>query len=220
MTAQPGLCRTWSETLKTGFLRTRLRYPPLSNCHSGVLGSCDFSCLSMFIIFIVQKSDCLSLSIDKDHLNPELYESRCEKTGYLHMRKTKTQISFAVTAKLISAFVFATRIVQSLYFLFPKFRASSHLVWLYSPVCVGPARKSRRLVFSQRGSYVYVFMCVRTRLVTIGPLGQITFLAYSFLKSFSQKIIFKPHQYIPTCTFILLGRTYHYLLYSLYRSAL
>ena len=35
--------------------------------------------------------------------------------------KTKTQISFAVTAKLISAFVFATLIVQSLYFLDPKF---------------------------------------------------------------------------------------------------
>ena len=34
--------------------------------------------------------------------------------------KTKTQISLAVTAKLISAFVFATRIVQSLYFLSPK----------------------------------------------------------------------------------------------------
>ena len=31
--------------------------------------------------------------------------------------KTKTQISFAVTAKLISAFVFPTRIVQSLYYL-------------------------------------------------------------------------------------------------------
>ena len=63
------------------------------------------------------------------------------------------QISFAVTAKLISAFVFATRIVQSFYFLNPKFQASSHLVWLYSPVCVGPGRKPRRPVFSQRGSY-------------------------------------------------------------------
>ena len=54
--------------------------------------------------------------------------------------KTKTQISFAVTAKLISAFVFAARILQSLYFLNPKFQASSHLVWLYSLVCVGPGR--------------------------------------------------------------------------------
>ena len=67
--------------------------------------------------------------------------------------KTKTQISFAVTAKLISAFVFATQIVQSLYFLNPKFQASSRLLWLHSPVCVGPGRKPRRPVFSQRGSF-------------------------------------------------------------------
>ena len=59
-----------------------------------------------------------------------------------------------VTAKLISAFVFATRIVQSLYVLNPKFQASSHLLYLYSPVCVGPGRKPRRPVLSQRGSYV------------------------------------------------------------------
>ena len=72
--------------------------------------------------------------------------------------KTKTQISFAVTAKLISAFVFATRIVQSLYFLNPKFQASSHLLWLYSAVCVGPGRKPRRPVFSQRGSYIVYFI--------------------------------------------------------------
>ena len=58
--------------------------------------------------------------------------------------KTKTQISFAVTAKLISAFVFATYIEQSLYFLYRKFQASSHIVWLYSLVCVRPGRKSRR----------------------------------------------------------------------------
>ena len=55
--------------------------------------------------------------------------------------KTKAQISFAVTTKLISAFVFAARIVQSLYFLNAKFQASSHFLWLYSPVCVGPGRK-------------------------------------------------------------------------------
>ena len=55
--------------------------------------------------------------------------------------KTKTQISFTVTAKLISAFLFTTWIVKSLYFLSPKFQASSHLLWLYSPVCVSPGRK-------------------------------------------------------------------------------
>ena len=67
--------------------------------------------------------------------------------------QNKDAISFAVTAKLISAFVFATRIVQSLYYLNPKFQASINFLWLYSPVCVGPGRKPRRPVFSQRGSY-------------------------------------------------------------------
>ena len=73
------------------------------------------------------------------------------KTAFAYA-KTKMQISFAVAAKLISAFVFVTPIVQSLYFLNPKFQASSHRVWFYSPVCVGPGRKPRRLVFSERGS--------------------------------------------------------------------
>ena len=50
------------------------------------------------------------------------------------------QISFAVTAKLIRAFVFATLIVQC-YFLNPKFPASSHLLYLYSLVFVGAGQK-------------------------------------------------------------------------------
>ena len=49
---------------------------------------------------------------------------------------------------------FARYIEQSLFYLNPKFQASSHLLWLYRPVCVGPGRKPRRPVFSQRGSYV------------------------------------------------------------------
>ena len=55
--------------------------------------------------------------------------------------KTKAQISFAVTAKLISAFVFATQIVQFLFYLNPKFQASSSFLCLYRPVCVRPVRK-------------------------------------------------------------------------------
>ena len=51
-----------------------------------------------------------------------------------------------VTAKLISAFVFATLIVQFLYFLNPKFQASRRLLWLYSPVCVG-------LVYNPEGRF-------------------------------------------------------------------
>ena len=66
--------------------------------------------------------------------------------------KTKAQISFAVTAKLISTFAFATRIEQFLFFLNLKFQASNHLLRLYRPVCVGPGQKPQRPVFSRRSS--------------------------------------------------------------------
>ena len=39
--------------------------------------------------------------------------------------------------QLISAFVFAIRTVPSLFFLNPKFQASSYLLWLYSSDLVG-----------------------------------------------------------------------------------
>ena len=45
-----------------------------------------------------------------------------------------------ITVKLITALVFTTRIVQFLYFLNPKFSASSHLLGLYRLVCVGPGQ--------------------------------------------------------------------------------
>ena len=80
--------------------------------------------------------------------------SRVMRKPVFAYAKTKRQISFVVTAKLISAFVFATWIVQFLYCLNLKFQASSHLLWLYSPVCVGPGRKPRGPVFSHRGSNV------------------------------------------------------------------
>ena len=104
-----------------------------------------------------------------------LYEPRHEKTGFcLCENKDADELRGnreAVTAKLISAFDFAKRIVQSLYFLNTEFQASSHLLWLYSPVCVGPGRKPRRPVFSERGSYyvadqlifTFVFVYAKSR---------------------------------------------------------
>ena len=60
------------------------------------------------------------------------------------MRKTTSctcENKDAVTAKLISAFVFNIQIVQFLLFLNQKFQASSLLLRLYRPVYVGPVRK-------------------------------------------------------------------------------
>ena len=66
---------------------------------------------------------------------------RHEKTSFLHMRFTKTQISCAVTAQLISLFVFAIQIVQFFFFLNLKLPASSPLLWMYRQIFVRPGRK-------------------------------------------------------------------------------
>ena len=57
--------------------------------------------------------------------------------------------------------VFATRIVQFLFYLNPKFQASSSFLSLYRPVCVGPGRKPRRLVFSRHGPYINKIFCMK-----------------------------------------------------------
>ena len=63
--------------------------------------------------------------------------SRVVRKGITVYVKTKEQISCAVTAQLISAFVFATRIVEFFFFLNPKSQASSLFLSLHRPVCVG-----------------------------------------------------------------------------------
>ena len=88
-----------------------------------------------------------------------------EKNGFLYMRKKRRRSA----AQLISAFVFATWIVQSLYFLNQKFQASSHLLWLYSPVCVGPGRIPRRPVSSQRGSNCFLDRASQPVLADLRP---------------------------------------------------
>ena len=58
-------------------------------------------------------------------------------------------------AKLISAFVFATRKVQFLFYLNPKFQASSSFLCLYRPVCVGPVRKPH-CWFSHEAAHIFI----------------------------------------------------------------
>ena len=70
---------------------------------------CNFHCQND------EKHYAILMSVKPNSLN---HMSRVmKKTQIFAYAKTKAQISFAVTAKLISAFVFATRIVQFLYFL-------------------------------------------------------------------------------------------------------
>ena len=78
---------------------------------------CAFACMRAFVRACVRVCVCVCGAIlaTTECFNKGLLEPQYEKTDFWHMRKTKTQICFAVTAKLICAFVFTTRIVQSLY---------------------------------------------------------------------------------------------------------
>ena len=105
---------------------------------------------SRFVLGLIRNPED-RFSRDEAHIKPFheiLYEPRYEKTGFLHMRKQRHRS--------------ATWIVQSFFYLNPKFQASSHLLWLYSLVCVRPGRKPRRPVFSERGSYcIYIlYTCI------------------------------------------------------------
>ena len=72
-----------------------------------------------------------------------IYEPPHEKPNVLHMRKQRRR-----SASRISAFVFATWIVQLLFFLDPKFQASSHLQKTVQPCVCQTWSESKLLVFS------------------------------------------------------------------------
>ena len=58
--------------------------------------------------------------------------------------KTRAQISCARTADQRHCFRYKDSTNN------PNFQTSSHLLWLYSPVCVGPGQKFRRQIFSRQ----------------------------------------------------------------------
>ena len=57
-----------------------------------------------------------------------LLNNAASKNQHSAYAKTKTQVSCAVTAQLIDVYVFATHIVQSLFYLNPKFHMNINLV--------------------------------------------------------------------------------------------
>ena len=113
------------------------------NTHIHVCGVVMFE---FIIIYILPSSKTAFLLNAMPHQYDLVIRKPLENQIFAYA-KTKTQISFAVTAKLISAFVFATWIVQSLFYFYPKFQASSHLLRLYRPVCLKPGWKPRRPFF-------------------------------------------------------------------------
>ena len=116
------------------------------------------------------------------------YEPHREKTSFC-ICKNKDADQLRGTAKLISAFVFATQIVQSLYYLNLKFQASSHLLLCYSPVCVGPGRKPRRPVRHNKAHIIPRFssytVCNFIDASLYALPHVVEFLCFNFMVNFS-----------------------------------
>ena len=103
------------------------------------------------------------------HEKKVIYEPPHGKTNNLHRRKQRRR-SASRSAKLISAFVFATRIVQFLFYLNTKFQASSSFLCLCRPVCVGPVRNPH-CWFSHEAAHISLFLTSNTSFPTCPPLS-------------------------------------------------
>ena len=116
----------------------------LSVCLFVYLSVCSFFCLFVCLFLCLGGTETTQYNMSRRMGKPTI----C-------IGENKAQISFAVTAKLISVFVFTLRILQSFYFLNPKFEAPSLLLLLYRPVCVGPGR-NQNCWFSNAQAHMYV----------------------------------------------------------------
>ena len=74
-----------------------------------------------------------------------------------------------MTAKLISAFVFARRAVQFLHFLNLKFHASSHFLWLNSLACVGLGQKPH-CWFSHNAAHIIIAIKLEVKYIKNGHI--------------------------------------------------
>ena len=98
-------------------------------------------CLYVIFLLLVQNINC-DYSLEKK-IFFFCYSKNSSSSAIptLKLSRLPGKPTICITAKLISAFAFATRIEQSLYFLKRKFHASSCLLLSCSPVGVGPGRK-------------------------------------------------------------------------------
>ena len=96
---------------------------------------------------------------------------------YIFPQITLSNIQYS--AEIICRFYHFHQKIQFRFFPHPKFPASTHLLWLYSPVCVGPGLKPKLLVFSSTGSNVssvffgssvniIMSLCMRKTTICIG----------------------------------------------------
>ena len=108
----------------------------------------EFKILKQNQFFFIQA---LLLTLEHYHMNHTMRKPDfciCKNKG-------ADQLSSNCEADQRLCFRYSDSTIEFLFYLYPKFQATSLRLWLYSPVCVGPGRKPGRPVFLHRGSYEY-----------------------------------------------------------------
>ena len=93
--------------------------------------------VNLFLTFAKKKAH-MSLVVRKPAFCICEYQDADQLRGN---RQADQPLCFRYTDSTIPFATLSDTVVQSLYFLNSKFQAFSHLLWLYSLVCVGPGRK-------------------------------------------------------------------------------
>ena len=109
----------------------------------------------VFLFSVFEDNDLLNLFYFKVFFTfniATIYQLGHEKTS-ICICENKDADQHRGNRKADQCLVFATWIVQFLYFLNPKFPASSHLLCLYSSVCFKPVRKPHCL-FSHEAAHI------------------------------------------------------------------
>ena len=131
MAAQDGSCQTWTEILKIVFLMCGMFSFPLD-------------------------STCMYIATSTCTYHENLHLSRLVRKPTICICENKGTDQLRSHCKADLTFVFATWIVQFLFFLNLKFPVSSHLLCLYIPDCVGPVCKPN-CWFSHKAAH---FCCI------------------------------------------------------------
>ena len=85
-----------------------------------------------------------------------LFEPPHGKTNRICIGENKGADQLRSNCEADQRLCFRYTIVQFLYFSNPKFQASSHLLCLYSPVCVGPVRKPHCWFSHEVAHFLYI----------------------------------------------------------------
>ena len=160
MTAQPGLCQTWSETPKTGFLRTRLKCARRGDRSQDHLHpkqpTYDAFFFSLVLIVIYQTFLCQIVELIDILFTFELCCEKKRSLGFLTRADTNRARQ---PHKMARGLKFLVKDEEGLYYLYSENKGADQLRGYREADLRLCFRICKMLVFSRRGSIHQTFLC-------------------------------------------------------------